>query len=157
MPATAITNILRDGASCTVEADHTGEKDEYHRHSPAQSRHKASRNTLQFRYVTDSQHTISNQHTFRGQNISFLQQLGKITQDPWVLHAVKGHKLKFTKTPHQTYVPKMHVALEEAALIDLEVQALHKKCHKQSVRANQLSYKSVYNPLVQSGLDSGQS
>jgi hypothetical protein len=67
----------------------------------------------------------------------------KITQDPWVLDAVKGHKLEFTETPRQAYVPKMHVTLEEAALIDLEVQALYQKnaisrvSNQNSCRTNQ--------------------
>ena len=78
-----------------------------------------------------------------GRITHFYDNWEKITQDTWVLDAVTGHKLEFTETPHQAYVPKMHVTLEEAALIDLEVQALHQNnaisrvSNQNSCRTNQ--------------------
>jgi hypothetical protein len=73
--SSTITNTLVDGANRTVEADHTGEEDEDRRPSPDQQCHKVNRSTLQYRYVTDAKHTISNRLAFRGQNNSFLRQL----------------------------------------------------------------------------------
>ena len=60
-----------------------------------------------------------------GRITHFYNNWAKVTQDPWVLETVKGHKIEFTQTPHMSFIPKMHTTLEESALIDLEVQALH--------------------------------
>jgi hypothetical protein len=64
---------------------------------------------------------------FGGRITHFYDNWTKTTQDSWILETVKGDKLEFTQTPHQSFTQKMHTTVEEAALIDLEVQALHLK------------------------------
>jgi hypothetical protein len=50
-----------------------------------------------------------------------------ITNDPWVLESVLGHKLEFVQFPHQSVITTMHLTNEQMKIIDSEVLALQQK------------------------------
>ena len=52
----------------------------------------------------------------------------RITQDPWVLEAIKGYRIPFSQQPYQPYPPKAltHSQAEEA-LMQQEIQSMLEK------------------------------
>ena len=64
----------------------------------------------------------------------FLKQMGKITDDQWVLSLIKhGYNLEFLKIPQQTGVRQTYVSAKDTIIFNQEVEKLLGKIVIESV------------------------
>ncbi len=58
----------------------------------------------------------------------FKENWAKLTQVPWVLEAVEGYRVPFTKQPYQTNPPReLQHSQEEQAMLRAEIQTMLEK------------------------------
>ena len=57
-----------------------------------------------------------------------MNNLLKITQDPWILQTISGYRINFDEQPYQEHVPReIDFSQEELLIVDNEAQEFLKK------------------------------